>query len=100
MAWLGLDIDGETISQSANARRHATVAKEMLASGHAYKCFSTQSEIASFKETAKDNKSSTLFCSPWRDEVEANHPDAPFVVRLKAPQNRLLLLLQIGFKVM
>ena len=86
MAWLGLDIDGEAIRQSANAQRHATVAQDMLASGHAYKCFSTQSEIASFKETAKVDKNSTLFCSPWRDEVEANHPDAPFVIRLKAPR--------------
>ncbi|TNF18918.1 MAG: glutamate--tRNA ligase [Rhodobacteraceae bacterium] len=86
LAWLGLDHDGEVISQAARADRHAEVAHHLLAEGKAYKCFSTQEEIAAFREAAKEAGSSTLFRSPWRDADPATHPDAPFVIRIKAPQ--------------
>ncbi|WP_422074316.1 glutamate--tRNA ligase [Tranquillimonas rosea] len=84
--WLGLDHDGETISQAARADRHAEVAREMLAAGTAYKCFSTQEEIESFRETARQEGRSTLFESPWRDADPATHPDAPYALRVKAPR--------------
>ncbi|HGG05172.1 MAG TPA: glutamate--tRNA ligase, partial [Aliiroseovarius sp.] len=87
MAWLGLDHDGDVISQFDRADRHAEVAQAMLASGHAYKCFATQDEIAAFREQARAEKRSTLFQSPWRDADPADHPDAPFVIRLKAPRD-------------
>ncbi len=86
MTWLGLDWDGHAVSQTGNAARHVAVANEMLANGHAYKCFSTQAEIEAFREKARADKTSILFRSPWRDAAEADHPDAPFVVRLKAPR--------------
>lgn len=86
LAWLGLDWDGEPISQFARADRHAEVAHEMLARGAAYKCFSSQEEIEAFREAAKAEGRSTLFHSPWRDADPATHPDAPYVIRLKAPQ--------------
>ncbi|WP_299741853.1 glutamate--tRNA ligase [uncultured Tateyamaria sp.] len=86
MEWLGLDHDGEATSQFANADRHAEVAHQLLAEGKAYKCFSTQDEIAAFRETARAEGKSTLFRSPWRDADPATHPDTPFVVRIKAPQ--------------
>ncbi|MBV7379298.1 glutamate--tRNA ligase [Maritimibacter dapengensis] len=87
MAWLGLDHDGEVVSQFERAGRHTKVANEMLAKGHAYKCFSTQDEIAEFREAARAEGKSTLFRSPWRDTDPSTHPDAPFVVRLKAPRD-------------
>ena len=86
MEWLGLDYDGEAVSQASRTDRHAEVAHEMLASGHAYKCFSTQDEIASFREQAKAEGRSTLFRSPWRDTDPANHPDLPYAIRVKAPR--------------
>ena len=84
--WLGLDWDGEPVSQFARAERHAEIARVMLADGTAYRCFSTQEEIEAFRETARAEGRSTLFLSPWRDVPEAEHPDAPFVIRLKAPR--------------
>src|SRR6056297_1400930 len=80
MTWLGLDWDGEAISQAARAGRHAEVARELLAKGAAYKCFATQDDIAAFREAAKAEGSSTLFRSPWRDVPEKDHPDAPYAV--------------------
>ena len=85
MAWLGLDHDGEVISQFERAPRHAEVALELLAQGKAYKCFSTQEEIAAFREAAREAGQSTLFRSPWRDADASKHPDAPYVIRIKAP---------------
>jgi glutamyl-tRNA synthetase len=86
MRWLGLDWDGEAVSQFERVPRHAEVAHEMLARGHAYKCFATQEEIEAFREAARAENRSTLYLSPWRDAHPATHPDAPFVIRLKAPR--------------
>lgn len=85
--WLGLEHDGEVISQFDRADRHAEVARDLLAKGAAYKCFSTQEEIEAFREAARAEGKSTLFQSPWRDADPATHPDAPFVIRLKTAQD-------------
>jgi glutamyl-tRNA synthetase len=86
LRWLGLDWDGEAVSQFARALRHAEVAHEMLAKGTAYKCFCTQEEIEAFREKARAEGRSTLFQSPWRDADPSAHPDKPYVIRLKAPR--------------
>ncbi len=85
LRWLGLDWDGEPVSQFARADRHAEVAREMLAAGRAYKCFATQEEIEAYREAARAEGRSTLYRSPWRDADAAMHPDAPYVIRVKAP---------------
>ena len=87
LRWLGLDWDGEPVSQAARADRHAAVAREMLDAGHAYRCFATQDEIEAFREAARAEGRSTLYRSPWRDADPATHPDAPSVIRLKAPRD-------------
>ena len=87
LAWLGLDWDGEPISQFERADRHAEVARAMLENGTAYKCFATQDEIEAFREAARAEGKSTLYQSPWRDAAPDTHPDAPFVIRLRAPRD-------------
>lgn len=87
LTWLGLDWDDEPVSQAARADRHAQVAHQMLASGHAYKCFATQDEIEAYREKARAEGKSTLYHSPWRDADAATHPDAPYVIRVKAPRS-------------
>ncbi len=86
LKWLGLDWDDEPVSQASRAARHVEVARALLDSGHAYKCFATQEEIAAFREAARAEGRSTLFRSPWRDADPASHPDGPYVIRLKAPR--------------
>ncbi|MDO5630411.1 MAG: glutamate--tRNA ligase [Paracoccus sp. (in: a-proteobacteria)] len=80
LRWLGLDWDGEPLSQFARKDRHAEVARAMLDAGRAYKCFSTPEEIAAWRE-ANPNQP---FLSPWRDRTD--HPDAPHAIRLRAPR--------------
>lgn len=86
LAWLGLDHDGEIVSQAARADRHREVAEALLAAGRAYKCFATPEEIAASREEARAEGRSTLFESPWRDAAPETHPDRPYAVRLKAPR--------------
>ncbi|MFN4158823.1 MAG: glutamate--tRNA ligase [Gemmobacter sp.] len=86
LTWLGLDWDGEAVSQFARKDRHAEVAHEMLARGAAYRCFATPAEIEAFREAARAEGRSTLFHSPWRDADPATRPEAPFAIRMKAPR--------------
>ena len=85
LTWLGLDWDGEVVSQFDRRDRHAAVAHDMLARGTAYKCFSTQDEIAAFRAGAEARGSYAVFQSPWRGADPATYPDAPYVIRMRAP---------------
>ncbi|MCU0815393.1 MAG: glutamate--tRNA ligase [Cypionkella sp.] len=87
LRWLGLDWDGEAVSQFARKDRHAEVAHQMLTRGTAYKCFSTPEEIAAFRADQEAKGASyAVFQSPWRDADPATHPDAPYAIRMKAPR--------------
>ncbi len=92
MDWLGLDFDGEVVSQFDRAERHAAVAHELLAAGKAYKCFATQDEIQAYRDAARAEGRSTLYQSPWRDADPATHPDAPYVVRIKSPDQGVTVI--------
>ena len=86
LTWLGLDWDGEVVSQFDRKDRHAEVAHQMLERGTAYKCFATQDDIAAFRAEAEARGSYALFQSPWRDVDPANYPDLPYVIRMRAPR--------------
>jgi glutamyl-tRNA synthetase len=84
MRWLGLDWDGHEYYQSQFWARHAEVAHELLARGHAYKCWMSQEELAAQREQAQAERRPFRIDSPWRDS--ANEGEGPYVVRLKAPR--------------
>jgi glutamyl-tRNA synthetase len=85
MAWLGLEWDCEAYYQSHFAARHAEVAHELLAAGHAYKCWMSQEKLAAARAAAQAERRPFRIRSPWRDRDEGR--DDPYVVRLKAPQD-------------
>jgi glutamyl-tRNA synthetase len=87
LTWLGLDWDGDVVSQFDRRERHAEVAHQMLTRGTAYKCFSTQDEIAAFRAEAEARGSYAVFQSPWRDADAGSYPDTPFVIRMRAPRD-------------
>ena len=88
LQWLGIDWDGDAVFQFARADRHAEVAHQMVANGHAYRCYMTQEEIAAQREAAQAAKQPLRIRSPWRDADPSTAPDGqPFVVRLKAPHD-------------
>ena len=84
MKWLGLDWDGDAYFQSHFADRHAEVARQMLANGHAYKCWMSQEELAAQREQAQRDRRPFKIVSRWRDCAEDG--EGPYVVRLRAPQ--------------
>ncbi len=90
--WLGLEWDGEAVSQFARADRHAEVARQMLAAGTAYRCFSTPDEIEAFREAARSEGRSTLFRSPWRETPVSDHPNLPYAIRVKAPRDGVTVI--------
>ncbi len=84
--WLGLDIDGEIVSQSAQADRHVEVANQLLESGNAYRCYCTQEELEAMREKARAEKRPMRYDGTWRDRDPSEAPEGlPFVVRFKAP---------------
>ena len=86
MRWLGLDWDGDAIFQFARAGRHSEVAHQMLASGHAYKCFATPEELTELRAAQQAAKQPMRYDGRWRDRDPAEGGDKPYVVRLKAPR--------------
>ena len=88
LKWLELDWDGDAVSQFGRAQRHRQVAEELLANGHAYRCWLTPAELDRMREEAQAEKRPLTIRSPWRDRDPAEAPaGVPYVIRLKAPRD-------------
>ena len=86
LKWLGLDWDGDAVSQYARADRHVEIAEALLATGNAYRCYLTPDELDALRKHAEDEKRAFKIRSPWRDKGPDDAPkDKPFSVRLKSP---------------
>lgn len=87
LEWLGLLGDEPAVFQFARTPRHAQVAHQMLAQGHAYKCFATPEELAELREQQRAAKLPMRYDGRWRDRDPQEAPEgAPYVIRLKAPR--------------
>jgi len=86
LKWLELDWDGEPIFQFPRAQRHREVANELLAAGHAYRCYASPEELTQMREAARKAGRSRLYDGRWRDRDPAEAPPhVKPVIRLKAP---------------
>jgi glutamyl-tRNA synthetase len=84
--WLGLDYDAPPLFQSDRASRHAEVAQQLLAQGHAYKCYATPEELEAMREEQRAKKLPLRYDRRWRDRDPSEAPaGAPYVIRLKVP---------------
>jgi glutamyl-tRNA synthetase len=87
LKWLGLDWDGEAISQFSRADRHREIADELLKRGAAYYCYASPAEIEAARTKARAEGRAQIFLSPWRDRDGKDAPkDVKPTVRLKAPR--------------
>ncbi|HSG36249.1 MAG TPA: glutamate--tRNA ligase family protein, partial [Paracoccaceae bacterium] len=66
LRWLGIDWDGEPISQFARMDRHAEVARQLLARGAAYLCYCTPEELQEMRENARAAGRSAVYDGRWR----------------------------------
>ena len=85
LKWLELDWDGDPISQFSRSHEHTKVAKQLLETGHAYRCYLSTEELDAMRKAAQEEKRPLTIRSPWRDKDPSEAPEgAPFVIRLKA----------------
>lgn len=86
LSWLGIDWDGDAISQFARADRHREVVDELLAAGKAYRCYTSAEELTEMREKARAEGRSPRYDGRWRDRDPSEAPEgvAP-AIRLKAP---------------
>jgi glutamyl-tRNA synthetase len=106
--WLGLSPDGPVVYQYARAPRHRECAHAMVEAGTAYRCYVSQAELAARREEGERLREAVRtdtalneaereamraraaellapFRSPWREGGRPPSPDAPYTVRLRAP---------------
>lgn len=86
LSWLGINWDGDVISQFARADRHREVVDQLLAGGNAYHCYASPDELTQMREQARANGQSPRYDGRWRDRDPSEAPQgvAP-AIRLKAP---------------
>ncbi|MEM8587697.1 MAG: glutamate--tRNA ligase [Pseudomonadota bacterium] len=88
LEWLGLDWDGNAVSQFERRDRHAAAARRLLDEGKAYLCYATQDELTAMREQARAEGRPLRYDGRWRDRDPAEAPEGVDpVVRLKAPRS-------------
>lgn len=85
LEWLGIDWDGEIVSQYACGARHAEIAHELVKRGEAYYCYCTPEELDKMREEAKAAGRITFYDRRWRDSTATPPAGVKPVVRIKAP---------------
>jgi glutamyl-tRNA synthetase len=86
LSWLGIDWDGEVVYQFSRSARHREAAEQLLASGHAYRCYASPEELAQMREAARREGRTRLYDGRWRDRDPGEAPPGVKpTIRLKAP---------------
>ncbi|MEQ9519976.1 MAG: glutamate--tRNA ligase [Parvibaculum sp.] len=86
LSWLGLDWDGEPVFQFSRQARHREIADELLAKGHAYKCYCSPEDLTAMREQARAQGKPMRYDGTWRDRDPKEAPAGiDPVIRFKAP---------------
>ncbi|MFA7275902.1 MAG: glutamate--tRNA ligase [Pseudobdellovibrionaceae bacterium] len=85
LKWLGIDWDGDILSQFERAPRHAEIAHELVKMGKAYYCYCSPEELEEMRETAKAEGRITFYDRRWRDSAQTPPEGVKPVIRIKAP---------------
>ncbi|HWT31679.1 MAG TPA: glutamate--tRNA ligase, partial [Propylenella sp.] len=87
LTWLGLDWEGEPISQFARRDRHSEVARELVRQGKAYYAYDTPEELNAMRAQAQAEGRFARYDGRWRERDPAEAPRGiDPVIRVKAPQ--------------
>ena len=85
LKWMGIEHDGKEYIQSEKIDEHVKVAKKLLDSGYAYKCYCSSEEIEEQKKRAKQKKIPYVYNRKWRDLSEDKAPkNIKPVIRFKS----------------
>ena len=83
MKWLGLDWDEGPFRQSDRLDIYQDMAKKLIASGHAYRCYVTPEELEAKRKEAQERGEVLRYKREWADVNAA--PGRPYAVRLLTP---------------
>jgi glutamyl-tRNA synthetase len=85
MSWLGLDYDEGPFYQTDRYARYSQVAEQLLADGHAYRCYCSKERLEALRESQMLAKEKPRYDGCCRDK---NLPKGsePYVIRFKNPQ--------------
>jgi glutamyl-tRNA synthetase len=87
LGWLGITWDGDAIYQFLRSARHREIVEQLLATGHAYRCYASHDELTQMREAARREGRAKLYDGRWRDRDPSEAPpDVKPTIRLKAPQ--------------
>jgi len=89
MNWLGLDYDEGPIYQMQRLDRYQQAVDQLIASGHAYRCYTTPEELEAMKAAQEARGEKRRYDGTWRPEAGKTLPAIPAdvkpVVRFKNP---------------
>ena len=85
LAWLDLNPDVPPVFQFERSPRHAEVAAQLIAAGHAYRCYATAEELDAMRAEQEAKGLPRRYDGRWRDRTDWPE-NQPYVVRLKAPR--------------
>ncbi|MDY5519298.1 glutamate--tRNA ligase [Campylobacter lanienae] len=83
--WCGLDYDGDVEYQSKRFDIYKKYINQLLESGKAYKCYTTQEELAQMKAEAEAKKLRPKYDGRYRDFTGTPPQGIEPVIRIKAP---------------
>lgn len=87
LSWLGLDWDGEPISQYGRVERHREVAEELVRRGEAYHCYASAEELDAMREEQRAAGKPPRYDGRWRDRDPSEAPEGVKpAIRIKAPR--------------
>lgn len=84
MNWLNLEWTHGPYFQTQRFDRYKEVIEQLLASGNAYRCYSTAEEVEAMREEAKAKGEIEKYNGLWRDRTDYPE-DKPYVIRFKNP---------------
>jgi glutamyl-tRNA synthetase len=77
MRWLGLDYDEGPVYQMQRLARYQAVAEQLIAAGHAYRCWCTPDELDAMREAQRARGEKTHYDGRWRPEPGKTLPAVP-----------------------
>jgi glutamyl-tRNA synthetase len=84
MHWLGLSHDKGPYYQTQRFDTYNHFIDQLLAQGHAYKCFMSIEELDAIREKQEANGEKPRYPGTWRDRTD--HPEGqPYAIRFKNP---------------
>jgi glutamyl-tRNA synthetase len=91
LSWLGIDWDEGPFFQMQRLARYKEVAEQLIAAGHAYRCWATKEELEALREQQRARGEKPRYDGRWRPErakaAGLKAPgDRPPVVRFRTPE--------------